>query len=216
MRWEESVRPNVSEPFFASWVEQKHHCQAVLRKIKIFKKSESWNNSSLQPGCLWVLTFCWLLLCDAFCVTEGVAKAPVRQREARENANAAWQERHRHKQMIKLLILGAEWAAPFCGDGPWDFEYSLFKFFFLYFLYFSLSDTPPSMVHLLHEEFNNFNCQPPFSCHRITHNMVKPSLSDPSSPEVIQIWPKSQETLGVWGAGGVVSHQHWAKQWELQ
>lgn len=118
MKWEESVRAQCIKPFYsASWVEQQHHCQAVLRKIRIFKKSESWNNSSLQPGHLWVLTFRWLLFCDAFCVSEGVAKAPVRQREARENTNETGQKSHRHKQMCKFLILGGEWAVPFCGDG---------------------------------------------------------------------------------------------------
>lgn len=49
------------------------------------------------------------------------------------------------------------------------------------------------MIHLLHEEFN---CQKPFSCHKNYSQHGEASLSDPSSPEAIQIWPKSQETHG--------------------
>lgn len=215
MRWEESVMAQCIRVFyFASWVEQKHHCPAVLRKIKTFKKSESWNNSNLQPGCLWVLTFLWLLLCDAFCVSEGVEKAPVRQRKARENTNKIGQKSHRDKQIFKFLILGAEWAVPCCGDGPWDLEYSLFKSIF-----FCISHISPSVIYLLlwyTSYMRNLTVKSLFLVTRITHNMVKPHYLIPALLRPSKSGPSPRRPMGVWGAGGVVSHQPWAKQWELQ
>lgn len=68
MRWGESGRVQYIRSFYFA-VEQKHHSLSnVSEKIKIIKKPASWNNSSLQPRHLWVLTFCWLLFCDALCV----------------------------------------------------------------------------------------------------------------------------------------------------
>lgn len=128
-RWDESGRvQHIRGFYFVSWVEEKHHGLSNRSgKIKIVKEPESWSNSSLQPRHLWVLTFCWLLFCDALCVCEGLAKGPARQREARQNTNEAGQKSHRHKRTCKFLALGAEGTVPSRGDGPWDFEYPLLK-----------------------------------------------------------------------------------------
>lgn len=69
-RWGGSGRvQHIRGFYFVSWVEQKHYSLSNgSEKIKIVKKPESWNNNSLQPRHLWVLTFFWLLFCDALCV----------------------------------------------------------------------------------------------------------------------------------------------------
>lgn len=204
--------PNVSEPFtLLHELNRNTTVKQFWEKLRFLRNQKVEITAACSQDSLWVLTFHWLLFCDAFYVSEGAAKAPVRQRENRENTNEAGQKSHRHKQMCRFLILVAKWAVLFCEDGPCDFKYSLLKYFF--FPYFSLSDIPPSMIDLLREEFD---CQKPFSCLKNYSQHGEASLSDPSSPEVIQIWPKSQETHRSLGAGGVVSHQHWAKQWELQ
>lgn len=75
------------------------------KKNKFIKKPESCNTRSLQPRCLWVLTFCWLVHRGAVCVWAGVAKGPGEQREARENINEAGQKSQRHKKMHEFLAL---------------------------------------------------------------------------------------------------------------
>lgn len=147
--------PNVSEPFTLLYeLNRNTTVKQFWEKLRFLRNQKvEITASSLQPGHLWVLTFCWLLFYGAFCVTEGVAKAPVRQREARENTNASWQKSHSTSRWASFSSWEVSEQPLLWGwvVGLWIFFVK--KYFFPYFPYFSLSDTPLSMIHLLYEEF---------------------------------------------------------------
>lgn len=71
--------------------------------------------------------FLAIILWCFVCVFVKERQKGQRGREARENTNEGGQKSHRQKWMREFFALGAEGTVPCCGDGPWDFEYSLLK-----------------------------------------------------------------------------------------